>query len=106
MSTAATDQALALAVAERGQALVKLREDQWLDRKSRRISARDLADNLVGFANAEGGSIMVGMWNGQVEGCGPSIGWARRSVAAGGVRPHDAHRRLPDPTRRVREPSR
>lgn len=68
MSTAVTDQALALPVDERGRALVKLREDQWLDRKSSRISARDLADSLVGFANAEGGSIVVGLWNGQVEG--------------------------------------
>ena len=68
MSTAATDQALALPVDERGHALAKFREDQWLDRKSSRISARDLADSLVGFANAEGGSIVVGLWNGQVEG--------------------------------------
>ena len=68
MSTAVTDQALALPVDERGAALVKLREDQWLDRKSSRTTARDLADSLVGFANAEGGSIVLGLWNGQVEG--------------------------------------
>ena len=68
MSTAATDRALALPLDERGRALIELREDQWLDRKSNRISARDLADSLVGFANAEGGSIVLGLWNGQVDG--------------------------------------
>jgi ATP-dependent DNA helicase RecG len=68
MSTAATDRALALPVDERGRALFKLKEDQWLDRKSSGISARDLAESLVGFANAEGGSIVLGLWNGQVEG--------------------------------------
>lgn len=68
MSTAATDLALALPIYQRGHALVKLREDQWLDRKSSRISARDLADSLAGFANAEGGAIVIGLWNGEVEG--------------------------------------
>ena len=68
MSTTAADQALALPRHERGRALVELREDQWFDRKSSRISARDLADDLIGFANAEGGTIVVGLWNGRVDG--------------------------------------
>ena len=38
------------------------------DRKSPRISARDLADALIGFANAEGGTIVIGLWSGKVEG--------------------------------------
>jgi ATP-dependent DNA helicase RecG len=74
MSTTATDRALGLPVDERGRALVNAREDQWLDRKSSRISGRDLADSLVGFANAEGGSIVIGLWNGQVEGVDRAAG--------------------------------
>ena len=31
-------------------------------------SARELADILIGFANAEGGTVVVGLWNGVVEG--------------------------------------
>ena len=31
-------------------------------------SARELADVLIGFANAEGGTVVVGLWNGVVEG--------------------------------------
>ncbi len=45
-------------------------EDQWLDRKSARCSARDLADLLIGFANAEGGLIVLGIHDGRVEGIG------------------------------------
>ncbi len=72
MSTAATDRALSLPLDQRGSALVELPEGQWFDRKSSRISARDLADSLVGFANAEGGTIVVGLGNGEVEGVGHS----------------------------------
>lgn len=43
-----------------GPALAALKEDQWFERKSARIQARDLADWLVGFANADGGTIVVG----------------------------------------------
>lgn len=45
-----------------------IEEDQWFDRKSCRLSAKDLADSLVGFANADGGVIVIGVWNGTVEG--------------------------------------
>ncbi len=68
MSTVAAEQALARPAAERGQTLLVLREDQWFDRKSRRVTGRDLADSLIGFANAEGGIVVVGLWNGHVEG--------------------------------------
>ena len=68
MSTVAAEQALGRPPTERAQALLGLREDQWFDRKSARASARDLADSIVGFANAEGGLIVLGIWNGQVEG--------------------------------------
>lgn len=68
MSTVAAEQALALPSTERGEALLGLREDQWFDRKSSRTPSRDLADTMIGFANAEGGTIVVGLWNGLVEG--------------------------------------
>jgi ATP-dependent DNA helicase RecG len=53
---------------EIGPALLARREDQWFDRKSSRISARDLAESLVAFANAEGGVVVVGLSDGAVEG--------------------------------------
>ena len=43
-------------------------EGQWFDRKSSRISARDLAETLVAMANAEGGMIAVGLNGGACEG--------------------------------------
>jgi ATP-dependent DNA helicase RecG len=70
MSTVQAAQALALPPEERGQALLHLPEDQWFDRKSSRISGRDLADVLIGFANAEGGLVVLGLWGGRVEGIG------------------------------------
>jgi ATP-dependent DNA helicase RecG len=43
-------------------------EGQWLERKGPRIKARPLADLLVGFANAEGGLICIGVQDGRIEG--------------------------------------
>jgi ATP-dependent DNA helicase RecG len=51
-----------------GRSLLSLPEDQWLERKSARVSARDLANVLVGFANADGGLVVVGLHDGEVEG--------------------------------------
>ncbi|MGH9087214.1 MAG: ATP-binding protein [Acidimicrobiales bacterium] len=68
MSTVAAERALASGVGERGGALLALREDQWFDRKSSRIKAQELANAMVGFANADGGMIVVGLWDGRVEG--------------------------------------
>lgn len=68
MSTVAAEQALALPVPNRGPALLELREDQWFDRKSCRSAPQDIANLLVGLANAEGGIVVVGLWGGQVEG--------------------------------------
>lgn len=68
MSTVAAEQALAQAPELRGDALLQLPEDQWFDRKSNRISPRSLAEALVGFANAEGGMVVLGLSNDRVEG--------------------------------------
>ena len=48
--------------------LATRREDQWFDRKSARTTARQLGDALVGFANAEGGLVAIGIHDGQIEG--------------------------------------
>ncbi|HLG10149.1 MAG TPA: ATP-binding protein [Dehalococcoidia bacterium] len=50
------------------QFLTSRPEDQWLDRVSARTTARHLADVMIGFANAEGGLIVVGIHDGKVEG--------------------------------------
>lgn len=68
MSTVVAEQALACDPADRGPALLAISEDQWFDRKSKRTRARDLADVIVGFANAEGGLIVLGLSDGKVEG--------------------------------------
>jgi ATP-dependent DNA helicase RecG len=46
------------------------REDQWLERKSARVEPRALAETLVALANAEGGTIVVGIHDGAIEGVG------------------------------------
>lgn len=67
-------EALRRPVARRGAALLALREDQWFDRKSARISPRHLADTEVAFANAEGGIIVIGLHGGRIEGIGSQRG--------------------------------
>lgn len=77
MSTVAAEQALALGASERGSALLALREDQWFDRKSNRVASLELANVLIGLANAEGGIVVIGLHDGKVEG----IGTTRQRVA-------------------------
>lgn len=48
-------------------ALLSAPEDQWFERKSGRIDARDLARPLVAMANAEGGVVAVGLHNGKID---------------------------------------
>jgi ATP-dependent DNA helicase RecG len=67
------EQALLLPPEEVGQALLDWHEDQWFDRKSARVKPRALADALIGFANAEGGIIVVGLSNGRIEGTDASV---------------------------------
>lgn len=68
MLTVAVEQALKAPVNERGERLLQIVEDQWFDRKSSRIAPRDLGDDLIGMANADGGTIVVGLAKGVVEG--------------------------------------
>lgn len=53
-----------LSPSQRAEVLVSRPEDQWFDRKSARVHARDIAATLIGFANAEGGLIAVGIHGG------------------------------------------
>lgn len=68
MSTVSAEQALRARADEVGLRLLSVAEDQWFDRKSARVPAKDLADALIGFGNAEGGTVVVGLWNGEIEG--------------------------------------
>ena len=68
MYAAEVDQALARPVDEALATLATLPEGQWYERKSGRISARELAVPLVAFANAEGGCVAVGFHSGGVDG--------------------------------------
>jgi len=66
--TIAVSSALAQSPDHLGFKLLDLPEDQWFDRKSGRTAARDLANHLIGMANAEGGWLVVGLSAGQIEG--------------------------------------
>lgn len=52
--------------------LVCRSEDQWLERVSARVQARTIGDLIAGFANAEGGLLVVGIHDGKVEGVASS----------------------------------
>jgi len=67
-STRDVGRALHLSADEVGDALNAISEDQWFDRKSFRIAPRDLANAMIGFANSDGGTLVVGLQDGKVEG--------------------------------------
>ena len=62
------DNLLALPPDEMIQRLLDEPESQWFDRKSARINGTDLAETLVAMANAEGGMIAIGLYDGVCEG--------------------------------------
>lgn len=68
MSPSDVDRVLALPSNQALEQLVHLRESQWFERKSGRISAKDLAVPLVAMANAEGGYVVIGIHDGTVDG--------------------------------------
>lgn len=49
------------AITANPRALLDLDEDQWFDRKGIRTAPRDVAKVLVAFANAEGGTLAIGV---------------------------------------------
>ena len=85
MTARTADRALAAEVQLRGELLLQLAEDQWFDRKGPRLGARQLGEVLVGFANADGGTIVIGLGDGRVEGvnaAGPKSlsGWQQAAM--------------------------
>jgi ATP-dependent DNA helicase RecG len=68
MGTLAVENALNALPGEVGPQLALLPEDQWFERKSCRIAPQDLAKALIGFANADGGTLVIGLNDGEVEG--------------------------------------
>lgn len=64
------EQALQLSPTEVGEALAAFPEGHWLERKSSGVSGQTIANLLVGFANAEGGTIIIGLSDDGVEGIG------------------------------------
>jgi len=72
MATAdSVEQALQLDPAKVSEALADFPEGQWLERKSAGVGPQTIANLLVGFANAEGGTIIIGLSDdGVVEGVG------------------------------------
>jgi len=81
MTSAVVDAALALAPDLLESALARVPEDQWFERKSARVSPRDLAVPLVAMANADGGVIVVGMHDGVLEDVPPQRRNAIRQAA-------------------------
>jgi len=73
MGTIAVESALHAPPEEVGGELASIAEDQWLERKSARIAPRDLANALIGFANADGGVVVVGISDGEVEGTNSNL---------------------------------
>jgi ATP-dependent DNA helicase RecG len=74
MGTVAAEKALNGPADEVGAALLALRESQWFERKSNRIAPVDLANQLIGFANADGGVLVIGLNDGVVEGASTAPG--------------------------------
>lgn len=68
MSSVAVEKALHGSAERVGPALLAVAEDQWFERKSTRIAPRELANTLIGLANADGGTVVVGLSDGDVEG--------------------------------------
>lgn len=68
MPTNEVDRALNADIHQRAAQLLALPEDQWFERKSVRIAPKDLAKTLCALGNAEGGTVVIGLNNGLVEG--------------------------------------
>ena len=62
------DALLNLPINERGERLAQTQENQWFERKSIRIDQKSFAKAIIGMANAEGGTVVVGLSEKRVEG--------------------------------------
>ena len=82
MGTVAVEKALNEVPEEVGRDLLILPESQWFERKSSRISPRDLANALIGFANADGGLLVVGLHDGAIEGASTAPGQLDAQIQA------------------------
>lgn len=87
MFASEVDRALLSAPARLGRALATIPEGQYFERKSGRVSPKDLAIALVAMANAEGGTIVVGIHAGLVDGVAPERVNALRQAAFDHTRP-------------------
>jgi len=74
MGTVAVEKALKADRDQVGPELLRIPESQWFERKSSRIAPRELANSLIGFANADGGLLVVGLHDGIVEGASAAPG--------------------------------
>lgn len=52
----------------RAAQLLNLKENQWFEKKSSRTKPRDLAKLMIAMANADGGTIVVGLHDGKIDG--------------------------------------
>ena len=77
------DAALAQPDAQALKAFLSLLEDRWFDRKSGRVAAKDLARPLTAFANAEGGTLVVGLHGDRIDGVTPQAENAIRQSSIG-----------------------
>lgn len=68
MPSATVEAALRSTTERRAGHLLSLREDQWFEKKSSRIQAKALAHVLVAMANADGGTVVVGLHGKAVDG--------------------------------------
>lgn len=82
MGTAAIESALNGSPEAIGEQLLALEESQWFERKSNRIAAKDLADQMIGFANADGGILVVGLCDGEIEGLSQTPGLVNAQLQA------------------------
>jgi ATP-dependent DNA helicase RecG len=75
------------------ETLTTRREDQWFERKGSRTQPRAIAEAMVGMANAEGGTIVVGISDeGKVEGLRPEAIDRLRKAALDLTEPPVRHR--------------
>ena len=62
------DNLLKIPIEKRGEFLLDHPESQWFERKGIQLRPSDLARPIIAIANAEGGSLVIGVSNGEVKG--------------------------------------